>query len=313
MIDNQTIGVLFALVAAVCWGLGASLYKIVIKTEHSLFLTIAIRGSIAVPFIAIVTFFINGFVSIGILISPEVFPILIISSIFVSIGDLSFFGSLQRMEVSKAMPIASIYPLFTVILLIIFGLETISSVVLTGIIILIVGLGFLAQQEKETATNSEVGEDIKIGLGLAVIAAVFWSLGIYTLRLLLDFPDVDVYSLATVRFGLLTLLFVMLWSTNSVYNYTQGKDDPASLTYITKKVGIVFGIGGILSWGIGAISFFSSIELIGAARATPISSINPLISVIVGIFVLKEKLKPLQAIGILLIVFGSIFVSIQQV
>ena len=81
---------------------------------------------------------------------------------------------------------------------------------------------------------------------------------------------------------------------------------------MTPKVGVVFGIGGILSWGIGAISFFTSIELIGAARATPISSINPLFSVILGILVLKEKLKPLQAIGIMLIIFGSIFVSLQQ-
>ncbi|UCG03913.1 MAG: DMT family transporter [Candidatus Heimdallarchaeota archaeon] len=312
MIDNQTIGVLFALLAAVCWGLGASLYKIVIKTEHSLFLTIAIRGAIAVPFIAVVTFFVNGFASLGILFSPEVLPILLISSAFVSIGDLSFFGSLQRMDVSKAMPIASIYPLFTAILLIIFGLETITSIVLIGIIILILGLGFLSQQEKENSADSKSEEKLKVGLALAVIAAIFWSFGIYTLRLLLDFPEVDVYSLATVRFGLLTSIFIIIWGINTTYNYKIGKDDPASLEHITKKVGLVFGIGGILSWGIGAISFFSSIELIGAARATPISSINPLISVIIGIAVLKEKLKPLQAIGILLMIFGSIFVSLQQ-
>ncbi|MFX0123895.1 MAG: DMT family transporter [Candidatus Hodarchaeota archaeon] len=312
MIDEQSLGILLALFAALCWGLGASLYKIVLKSEHSLFLTIAIRGSIAVPFIALVTFFVNGFSSLGMLLSIEVFPILVISSIFVGVGDLSFFGSLQRIDISKAIPVASIYPLFTAILLIIFGLETISLDVMIGIIILIIGLGFLAQEEKET-TISQSGKYIKKGFSLAVIAAIFWSFGIYTLRLLLDFPEVDVYSLATLRFGILTLIFIVLWSINTVYQYQKGNEDPASLSHITKRVSIVFGIGGIISWGIGAISFFSSIEMIGAARATPISSINPLISVIIGIFVLKEKLTPLQAVGILLIIFGSIFVSIQQV
>ncbi|MFW9905074.1 MAG: DMT family transporter [Candidatus Thorarchaeota archaeon] len=311
MVDNQTIGVLLALLAAACWGLGASLYKIVIKTEHSLFLTIAIRGSIAVPFIAIVTFFVNGFASVGILLSREVFPILFFSSIFVSVGDLSFFGSLQRMDVSKAMPIASIYPLFTAMWLIIFGLEIVSNAVIIGMIVLVGGLGFMSQQEK--IADSDVKDRGRIGIVLAVTAAVFWSLGVYSLRLLLDFPQVDVYSLATVRFGLLTGFFIILWSINTIYSYTQGKNDPASLMHMTPKVGIVFGIGGILSWGIGAISFFTSIELIGAARATPISSINPLVSVIIGILVLKEKLKPLQAIGIMLIIIGSIFVSLQQV
>ncbi|MFX0013874.1 MAG: GRP family sugar transporter [Promethearchaeota archaeon] len=312
MINEEIIGILFALLAAICWGLGASLYKAVIKSEHSLFLTIVIRGSIAVPFIAFVTFFVNGFTSLVILLSPELLPILFFSSIFVGFGDLWFFGSLQRIDITKAMPVASMYPLFTAILLVIFGLEMISYFVIIGIIILIAGLGFLAQ-EYNSQTTSVTREDLKAGLALAVLAAIFWSLGIYTLRIILDFPEVDVYSLATVRFGLLSFLFVILWSINTVYRYQKGIEDPASLSQMSKKISVVLGLGGIFSWGIGAISFFSSIELIGAARATPISSVNPLISVIIGIFFLKEKLSRFQAIGILLIIFGSIFISIQQI
>jgi len=312
LIDEQLLGTILALFAAVCWGVGASLYKIVLKSEHSLFLTITIRGSIAVPFIAIVTFFVNNFYSLEILFSPEVLPILIFSSIFVGFGDLWFFGSLQRIEITKAMPVASIYPLFTAILLIIFGLETISLVVLIGIIILIAGLGFLAQENKSSSSNLESQEEMKMGLALAVLAALFWSFAIYTLRLLLDYPDVDVYSLATVRFGILTFFFGIFWIINTLYRHQTGIVDPASLSHITKKVSFILGLGGILSWGIGGISFFSSIEMIGAGRATPISSINPLISVIIGILVLKEKISPLQAVGILLIIFGSIFVSILE-
>lgn len=313
MIDEQLLGTLLALFAAVCWGVSASLYKIVLKSEHSLFLTITIRGSIAVPFIAIVTFFINRFYSLAILFSPEVLPILIFSSIFVGFGDLWFFGSLQRIEVSRAMPVASIYPLFTGILLIVFGVETISRVVFIGIIILIVGLGFLAQENNKSSSNLESQKDIKIGLALAVLAALFWSFAIYTLRLLLDYPEVEVYSLATLRFGILTLFFGFLWIINTFYRHQTGIVDPASLSHMTKKVSFVLGLGGILSWGIGAVTFFSSIEMIGAGRATPISSINPLISVIIGILVLKEKISPLQAIGICLIIFGSVFVSILEI
>ncbi|MHA2298450.1 MAG: EamA family transporter [Candidatus Hodarchaeales archaeon] len=61
----------------------------------------------------------------------------------------------------------------------------------------------------------------------------------------------------------------------------------------------------------GSVSFFLSIDLIEASLATPISSINPLIAVIIGILVLKEKLNPIQAMGILLIVLGSITISIS--
>ncbi|UCE13500.1 MAG: DMT family transporter [Candidatus Heimdallarchaeota archaeon] len=313
MVSEQTVGVLLALFAAICWGSGASLYKIVLKSEHSLFLTITIRGSIAVPFIAIVTFFVTGFYSIGILLSPKVLPILILSSLCVGFGDLIFFGSLQRIEVSKAMPVASIYPLFTAILLILFGVETISTVVIIGIFILILGLGLLAQQDVESLTNVESKDSMKAGLTLAVLAAIFWSFGITTLSIILEYPGIDVYSLATIRFGLLTLLFGLLWMINSFYRHYGGKIDPTSLSHLSKRDGFVLGLGGIITWGIGAVSFFSSIEMIGAARATPISSINPLASFFVGIFILKERLSPLQVVGVLLIIFGSIFVSIQQI
>lgn len=311
MVNEQIIGVFLALIAAVCWGCGASLYKVVLKTEHSLFLVITIRGLIAVPFIAVVTFFATAFHSILILLSPEVLPILILSSMFVGFGDFIFFGSLQKIEVSKAMPVASIYPLFTAILLVLFAIETISHVVIIGIIILILGLGFLAQQDIESSTNVESQENMKVGLTLAVIAAIFWSFGITTLSLILEYPGVDVYSLATIRFGLLTLFFGFLWVINSFYKHYTGNVDPTSLSHVTKSDVFALGLGGIVSWGIGAITFFSSIEMIGAARATPISSINPLISFFVGIFILKEKLSLIQVVGVLLIVFGSIYVSVQ--
>jgi DME family drug/metabolite transporter len=79
---------------------------------------------------------------------------------------------------------------------------------------------------------------------------------------------------------------------------------------ISKRDVLVFGLTGILSWGIGAVIFFSSIELIGASRATPISSINPIIAVILGVVFLKEKFSSLQGLGILLVCLGSIAISI---
>lgn len=315
LIDEQILGIVLTLIAAFAWGFAAALNKFILKLEHSLIVTITIKGIFAVPFLAILTLFINRFESLEVLFYPEILPVLILSSLFVGVGDLFFFGSLQRIDVSKTQSIAAMYPLFTALLLVLSGLEEVTVDVLVGTIILIVGIGLLAQQTNSGASTSTLQNerDMKMGFVMAILAAVFWSLAIYTLRVVLDHPEVNVYSMATLRFAILTLFFVILWIGNTFYRQQAGIEDPSFISIMDKKVLSGLGLGGIISWGIGGVCFFFAIEMIGAARATPISSINPLISVIIGVLILKEKLTRLQAFGIILILIGSVIISIQQI
>ncbi len=265
---------------------------------------------IAVPFLALLTMLTTGFEALSILLHLDVLPILLFSSLFVTLGDLFFFASLQKIEVSKSQPVASMYPLFTIVLLIFFGVEQVSLVVIIATIILIIGIGLVSQKNhssREPSSSKEV--NINKGLMLSIVAAIFWSFGILTLDHLLEIPGVDVFSLATIRFAILTVLMALSWLVFDKYHL--GSIDKArSHTPISRRDILLFGVTGILSWGIGAVTFFTSIELIGTSRATPISSINPLIAVILGIIFLKEKFSPLQALGILLVCFGSILISI---
>ena len=314
IIDEQFIGIILTFLAAFAWGFAAALNKFILKPEHSLIVTMTIRGVFAVPFLAILTFFINRFESVEVLFYPKIFPILILSILFVGIGDLSFFGSLQRIDVSKTQPIAGIYPLFTAILLVLSGLEDVTIDVLIGTIVLVVGIGLLAQQTSSTSSlNSTIQKEreIKVGFILAILAAIFWSLAIFTLKIILDHPEIDVFTMATIRFAILTFFFLILWISNTLYRQQTGVKDPSFISIMDKKILTGLGVGGIISWGIGGVSFFFAIEMIGAARATPISSINPLISVIIGVLFLKERLTPVQVFGILLITLGSIIISIQ--
>ena len=310
LVSTQIIGSILAFFAAVCWGMAGVLYKAVIKAEHSLFLSVAYRGIVAVPFIALIAFLVNGFEPMQILFQPEVFPIVCISSIFVSLGDLSFFKSLKLIEVSKSQPVASIYPLFTIFLLIFLGIDTVSPIVILATIILIIGIG-LVSQKNDSSLESSISKkgDLRNGLILAIVAASFWSLAIITVDYLLNIPGVDVFSLATVRFGLLTIIIGSLWIIFDKYPLIT-KNKKIKHKPISKGEIGFFGLTGILSWGLGALTFFTSIELIGSARATPISSINPLIAVILGIVILKEKFSPIQAVGIFLVSFGSILISL---
>jgi drug/metabolite transporter (DMT)-like permease len=310
LVSNEVLGIILAFSAACCWGSAGVLYKAVIKADHSLYLSMVYRGIIAVPFLAFLTVLTTGFDAVAILLQFDVLPILLLSSLFVTLGDLVFFGSLQRIDVSKAQPVASMYPLFTIGLLIVFGVEEVSLIVILATIILILGIGFVSQQKRTslnlssstTAVNSQ-------GLTLAISAAGFWSLGILTLDHLLAIPGIDVFSLATIRFGILTVLMALSWI---IFDKIQLFSSMKTKTQIpiSKRDVLIFGLTGILSWGLGAVTFFNSIEIIGASRATPISSINPLIAVILGVLVLKERFSHLQAFGIILVCVGSIIISL---
>jgi DME family drug/metabolite transporter len=308
--SNEVLGIILAFGAAVCWGSAGVLYKAVIKAEYSLFQSMVYRGIIAVPFLALLTQFTTGFGALSILFQFDVLPMLFFSSLFVTSGDLFFFASLQRIDVSKSQPVASIYPLFTIIFLVVFGIEIVSLGVIGATIILIVGIGLVSQKNSSSIESSlsETG-DIRQGLILSIIAAIFWSFGILSLDYLLEIPGIDVFSLATVRFGILTILMVFSWAIFDKYRLISLTDANLKES-ISKRDVLVFGLTGILSWGIGAVIFFSSIELIGASRATPISSINPIIAVILGVVFLKEKFSSLQGLGILLVCLGSIAISI---
>ncbi|MHA2074560.1 MAG: DMT family transporter, partial [Candidatus Hodarchaeales archaeon] len=292
MANEQIFGVILSLGAACAWGFSAVLFKIALsdhKLLRELLFSIAIRGLIAVPLIGLLTLIINGIYTpskFAVFFTPDLFPLIILSSIFVTVGDVLFFGSLQRIEVSKAQPVSSVYPLFTAILLILSGVENISIVVILGIVVLVLGIGLVTRKENSETTQSSDLNDLRIGLTLSIAAAFFWSFGIISVRLILDFGDIDVFALATVRFGFLTIIVSVFWI---IQTFTTRKENGKPYITSTKKEVFFLGIGGVLAWGFGAISFFIAIELIGAARATPISSINPVIAILIGILVLKEK------------------------
>ncbi|HTU03609.1 MAG TPA: DMT family transporter [Candidatus Sulfotelmatobacter sp.] len=60
----------------------------------------------------------------------------------------------------------------------------------------------------------------------------------------------------------------------------------------------------LLAMGLGDTLFFASMEYLGVTRALTLSMVNPLLTTLVGVGVLGERVSPLATIGILLVVAG---------
>jgi len=67
------------------------------------------------------------------------------------------------------------------------------------------------------------------------------------------------------------------------------------------------GFGGVaLSHTIGTLTFFGAIPLLGAVRAAMITNLEPVLGILFAMLILGERLSPLQAAGIALVI-ASIF------
>ena len=67
-------------------------------------------------------------------------------------------------------------------------------------------------------------------------------------------------------------------------------------------------LGGIFGWTVAISALFTSLDLVGASIAVPLSSIYPMIAALLGVAVLHEKISFSQICGIFIIILGCIFI-----
>ncbi len=302
------LGIALSLLASVSWGLNSIIMKKASATEEP-GRALLLRSVSAAPALFVLSLFFYGWEAIIRIAHEDVFWLMVGSATTVAIGDFSFIASLKKIPVTISLPIASSYPLFGAIFILSLGLQPLDSfLVIWGTILIVLGVGLIGQQSSNEGANvSNFRTKWNwAGILLALSAAVFWGLSIMQLQILLQSPGVNGITLTLWR-----TLVIALWgygihkyrikSGNFEYNQTTQERDSATIYFL---------LSGILGWVIGAAAFIYAIQMIGALIATPLSATNTLIATLLGVTVLHEKVTPLQLLGIVMVVIGSVLVMI---
>jgi len=79
--------------------------------------------------------------------------------------------------------------------------------------------------------------------------------------------------------------------------------------FLNWKALAIFAVAGILAPGIARMLRYTSLERLGVAKSTPITSVSPLVSISIAVVFLGEKLTLPIILGTLLIILGVIAVS----
>lgn len=270
-------GELYAIAAAICWSVAAVFYKKGI-------------GAGAIPAVIIRTFFAMLFLLVlFLIIRGGHFEFTVLGFIFLNLGGLfrlilggaAYMKGLENISVSRFIPILFTFPLLTILLSALLLKETIRAEVVVGTVLIVIGIWVLSRGK------STMGEkNIKLGVSVAVLASFLYAFSIVATKT--GLKDVDPFQSALISMPIPLALLYLYYS----------KDKGAKTIFqFNKEAYILLGLGGIVGMGFGSYFFFVSLTKIGAAKATGLAAITPVLSSIIALVTLKEKLNMALLLG----------------
>jgi len=270
-------GELYALAAAFCWSIAAVFYKKGI-------------GAGAIPAVLIRTFFAMLFLLILYLLLREGrFDFTLMGFLFLNLGGLlrlilggaAYMKGLENISVSRFVPILFTFPLLTILLSAMFLNEKITSGVVAGTLLIILGVWLLSRG------RSAGGErNITLGVSLAVLAAFLYAFSIVATKT--GLKEVDPFQSALISMPIPLALLYIAYSMNS---------GAKAIFKFSKEAYFLLGLGGIMGMGFGSYFFFVSLTKIGAAKATSLAAITPFLSSMLALVTLKEKINLALVLG----------------
>lgn len=301
------LGVVLALVAAIAWGVNSIIMKKAAEGEapgRALF----IRGVSSAPTLLILALLFEGWNSLDRLCESDAAWLVFTSAMTVTLGDYAYILALKKAPVSVVLPVSCSYPLFAAAYIISAGLEEVTSLLLVGTVIVVVGIMCITQQVTSNSEDRQETEHTatKQGIVFAGLAAAIWGAAVLQLRILLSMDGVDPFSLTTIRAALIGLAGLLIYVTRKrTVGIVYEKSDEERRTSVKQ-----FLLTGVIGWTIGGSAFMYAIQHAGALVATPLTATNPMIATALGVSILGERVSLIQCFGIFLVILGSVFVTI---
>jgi len=296
------IGELAALAAAFCWTLSPVLYKVAlsdakpipanisrcISTTIFLFACLAVSGRLW------------NLATLGI---DSLLLASLSGIVGLFLGDTMYMMSLALIGVSRAVPVSCAYPLFTTFFAVLFLGERVTSFLLLGTVVIIVGTWLVSQER--TGSSSVTRSVLFKGVSIALATAIVWSVSIIMMDRALELSQMasidSAFVVNTARMSATVLAFLAL---------SPLIDRHFRFMKLKRKTWIILALGGIVALGLGWVLLAVSLSQIEASHAVPISSVSPLFATLIGAFFLKEKVTVRIFIGSVLIVLGTSVVFI---
>lgn len=184
-------------------------------------------------------------------------------------------------------------------------------------------IAIIAHLRGETPlTPATIGLMVLATLGLALVLGLEWQntdpIGVALAAMALIAFTVMILSMAdlTEVVGapnsnlLMTLWAAIFFAVVSVIGPAMGALDPLALpASLTGWISIA-GVG--ITFSLGYLAFFISVRIIGAARASLLSTSEPVMIILVAVVLVGETLQPLQWLGVAIVIVSLTLTEVTR-
>jgi len=170
-----------------------------------------------------------------------------------------------------------------------------------GAALVILGIYLIAVLGKESSLRSAVGRVNIKGVVLVLAAALTWTVGASTLKI--GVANIDPFVAAAIRIPAAAVVL-------TVFVLSQNKGGALQFRrYGARNISLA-AIGGILTYGIAAVTYVTAMQLIGAGKTVLLTMSGPLFVLPLSFFVLKERPTRYTIGGIFMTLAGIYLVVI---
>ncbi|MGN0302477.1 MAG: EamA family transporter [Anaerotardibacter sp.] len=277
----------FACGSALFAGLTSILAKCGIKETDSTIAT-ALRTIVVLIFAWIMVLIVGSLNEIT-SIDSKTFVFLILSGLATGASWLCYFRALQLGSVNKVVPIDKSSIILTVLFAFIFLGESVTYAKLIGLIGIGIGT-FLMIERKDVSDVSSSNSWLLYALLSAIFAALTAILG------KVGIEEVESNLGTAIR---TTVVLVMAW----LMVFVEGKR--AELSRLNKKeLGFILLSG--LATGASWLCFYHALQIGPASLVVPIDKLSIVVAIAFSYVVFGERLSRKSALGLLLIVVGTL-------
>ena len=277
----------FALGSAFFAGITAVLAKIGIENVNSTLAT-ALRTVVVLAFSWLMVFVVGSQGGIA-QISGTPLLFLMLSGLSTGASWLCYFKALQLGDVNKVAPIDKSSTVLTILLAFIFLGEPVSIPQALGVVG--IGVGTLLMIAKKEVEDGKPHS--KAWLVYAFLSAVFASLTSIFGKIGVENVDSNLGT-AIRTIVVLVMAWVMVFVTG----------EQKGIRSIGKKSWVFLFLSGITT-GLSWLCYYRALQDGPASVVVPIDKLSILVTIVFSWIVLKEKLTPKAAVGLVLILAGT--------
>jgi len=212
------------------------------------------------------------------------------------VGDLLYFRSMELAGVSWAMPVASINPLWAVLLAALFVDEPLSWSLLAGGVLIVAGVILVGRSNVQVEPADRRRQ--RTGLLLALLASLAWGIGQIVLKVAAQ--DIHAVVANSIRqpMGLAGMFVLNL-----------GRGRWTELRQLDGRSWLLIVAASLIGTGLGSLLFVQAIQMVGAGRTAVLTSTSPLMAIPFAILWLHERPNRKTLAGTLLAVAGIALVA----